>query len=236
MKKFLFYFCMFATLAVFSSCGGKKKSKGLLTPTSSGRAYEVLVVIDQDIWERPAGRALYNVLDTDVPGLPQSERSFRIMYTDPAYYDITLKLIRNIIIADIRDIYTQPKMKFNKDVYASPQVILTIQAPDEKSFAEHVTEHRQEIIDFFTRAEMNRQITVLETKHNNFVYTEVKKMFGCEVWVPGELVSHKLGENFLWAGTNTATADQNFVIYSLLYALYPPSSTNGRRIHTNSKI
>lgn len=42
-------------------------------------------------------------------------------------------------------------------------------------------------------------------------------MFDCEVWVPGELTSHKLGENFLWAGTNTATGDQNFVIYSFPY-------------------
>lgn len=217
MKRYSFYFCMLVALVVFSSCGGKKSGKGLLTPTSSGRAYEVLVVIDQQMWERPAGRALYNVLDSDVPGLPQSERSFRIMYTDPTHYDATLKLIRNIIVADVRDIYTQPKMKYSKDVYASPQAILTIQAPDEESFAEHVTKHRQAIIDFFTRAEMNRQITVLETKHNNFVYNEVKKMFGCEVWVPGELVSHKVGENFLWAGTNAATGDQNFVIYSFPY-------------------
>ena len=217
MKRYLLYFCMLAILAVFSSCGGKKGGKGLLTPTSSGRAYEVLVVIDQQMWERPAGRALYDVLDSDVPGLPQSERSFRIMYTDPAYYDVTLKLLRNIIVTDVRDIYTQPKMKYNKDVYASPQAILTIQAPNEGSFAAYVTEHKQAIIDFFTRAEMNRQIMVLETKHNNFVYNEVKRMFGCEVWVPGELVSHKIGENFLWAGTNTATADQNFAIYSFPY-------------------
>lgn len=217
MKRFLYYFSMFVALAVFSSCGGKKSGKGLLTPTSSGRAYEILVVIDQQMWERPAGRALYDVLDSDVPGLPQSERSFRIMYTDPAHYDATLKLIRNIIVVDVHDIYTQPKMKYSKDVYASPQSILTIQAPDEDSFATYVAEHRQAIIDFFTRAEMNRQITILETKHNNFVYSEVKKMFDCEVWVPGELTSHKIGEDFLWAGTNTATGDQNFVIYSFPY-------------------
>ena len=42
-------------------------------------------------------------------------------------------------------------------------------------------------------------------------------MFGCEVWVPAELASYKKGENFLWASTNTATGDQNFVIYSYPY-------------------
>lgn len=218
MKKHLFYFSVVVMSLLFVSCGGGKKGgKSVLTPTSSGRAYEILVVIDQDMWERPAGRALYNVLDTDVPGLPQSERSFRMMYTDPTHYDATLKLVRNIIVADVQNIYTQPKMKYGKDVYAYPQAILTIQAPDEESFGEYVTQNKQTIIDFFTHAEMNRQITVLETKHNNYVYNEVKKMFGCEVWVPGELTAHKSGENFFWAGTNTATGDQNFVIYSFPY-------------------
>ena len=85
MKKHLFYLSMALVLALFTSCGNGKK--GVFTPTSSGRAYELLVVVAPDVWERPAGRALFDVLDSDVPGLPQSERSFRIMYTSPANYD-----------------------------------------------------------------------------------------------------------------------------------------------------
>ena len=68
MKKHLFYLSMSLILALFSACGNGKK--GVFTPTSSGRAYEILVVVDQGLWERPAGRALYNVLDSDVPGCP----------------------------------------------------------------------------------------------------------------------------------------------------------------------
>ena len=33
---------------MFSACGNGKK--GVFTPTSSGRAYEILVVIDQGLW------------------------------------------------------------------------------------------------------------------------------------------------------------------------------------------
>ena len=87
----------FVAVVLFSCKSGKKS---VFTPTSSGRAYEVLVVVEKPVWERPAGRALYNVLDTDVPGLPQSEREcllqaaakarkecrsrFRIRVCDPA--------------------------------------------------------------------------------------------------------------------------------------------------------
>lgn len=217
MKKTLFYLSILVAALALSSCGhGGKKS--LFTATSSGRAYELLVVIDQGVWERPAGRALFDVLDTDVPGLPQSERSFRIMYTDPSTYDSTLKLIRNIIVVDLNSSrYTQPKFKSAVNVYAYPQNILTIQAPDEQSFGEYVTEHAQVIIDYFTRAEINRQIAVLQEKHNDYVQTKVSSIFDCEVWVPGELSSTKQGEDFFWAGTNAATADQNFVMYAYPY-------------------
>lgn len=217
MKKHLLYLSVALVLTLFSACSGNGK-KGVFTPTSSGRAYEILVVVEPGVWERPAGRALFDVLDSDVPGLPQSERSFRMMYTSFSNYDATLKLIRNIILVEInKDLYTQPKFKSAKDVYASPQTILTIQAPDEASFATFVEQNEQVIIDFFTHAEMNRQISVLENKHSQYVATKVKSMFDIDVWVPSELASTKQGENFLWAGTNTATGDQNFIIYSYPY-------------------
>lgn len=217
MNKCILYWTMLGLSILLAACGGNGK-KNVFTPTSSGRAYELLVVVNQDLWERPAGRALYDVLDTDVPGLPQSERSFRIMYTDPKSYDSTLKLIRNIIVVEVnKDRYTQPKFKYAKDVYASPQTILTIQAPDEASFEQFVLENRQTIIDFFTHAEMNRQIASLEDKHSSYVSTKVQSKFDCDVWVPGELSSTKEGDDFFWAGTNAATGDQNFVMYSYPY-------------------
>ena len=154
MKRFMLYLSVVLVTLAFASCSKNKKS--VFTPTSSGRPYEVLVVVNEAVWERPAGRALFDVLDTDVPGLPQSERSFRISYTDPRNYDQVLKLFRNIIIVDIQNIYTQPKFKYANNVYAIPQTILTIQAPDERSFEEFVEKNKQTLIDFFVKAEMNR--------------------------------------------------------------------------------
>lgn len=193
MKKYFFYLSMALVALVVASCGLKGNH------TSSGRPYELLVVVDAGVWDRAAGRALHDVLDSDMPGLPQSEPSFRIMYTSPKDYDSTLKLIRNIIIVDIKDIYTKGTFKYAKDVYASPQLILTIQAPDEEVFEKFVEENKQTIIDFFTRAEMNRQITLLEEKHSNFISQKIDSLFGCDIWIPSELNNSKTGEDFFWA-------------------------------------
>ena len=129
----------------------KKSKKSLMMPNASGLPYEMLVVMDDEQWERPLGRAVFNVLDSDVPGLPQSERSFRITRVDPSGMKSNMfRIMRNIIKVDIQKIYTQPKFKFARDVYSYPQMVMTLQAPDEASLAQYVEDNAQSILDFFT--------------------------------------------------------------------------------------
>ena len=138
----------------------KKNKKSILKPNASGLPYEMLVVMDDAQWERPLGRAVFNVLDSDVPGLPQSERSFRITRIEPSGMNSNMfRIMRNIIKVDIqKGRYTQPKLKFARDTYSHPQMIMTLQAPDEASLTKFVEDNAQSIIDFFTKAEMNREI------------------------------------------------------------------------------
>lgn len=215
MKKSLLYICLLVITLVSFSCKDKKSG---FTPTSTGAPYEVLVVVDLGIWERPAGRALNTVLKSDMPGLPQSEPYFKVMYTAPSKFDMILKPIRNIVMVDINpEKYTQAGLSQSRDVYSAPQAILTIQSPTEEEFETFVTEKSQTILDFFVRAEMNMQMRVLEDKHSDYISTRVKSLFDCDIWVPGDLKSSKIGEDFFWASTNAATSDMSFVIYSYPY-------------------
>ena len=205
-------------LVLFSCKGdGKGGGKSLFTPVSSGRPYEMLVVMDKDMWERPAGRALFNVLDQDVSGLPQPERSFRISQIIPDKFKRGFRIFRNIIDVDIQPIYTQGKLKYSRDSYASPQMIMTIQAPDEATFEEFVGKNKQVILDFFTKAEMNRQIAQLKKDHNQLASTKVGSTFGCDVWIPSEMERYKQGEDFYWFSADRGNTLLNFVIYSYPY-------------------
>ena len=199
---------------------GKKK---ILMPNASGLPYEMLVVMDDAQWERPVGRALFNVLDTDVPGLPQSERSFRITRVEPSGMSSNMfRIMRNIIKVDIqKDRYTQPKFKFARDVYSHPQMMMTLQAPDEASLAQYIEENAQSIIDFFTKSEMNREINNLREQHNPMVSNLAKELLGVDIWVPFEVDNYKKGKDFLWASTNTGKKDMSIVLYS-----YPYTDTN----------
>lgn len=196
----------------------KKSKKGFLMPNASGLPYEMLVVMPDDQWERPLGRAVFNVLDTDVPGLPQSERSFRITRVDPSGFNSNMfRIMRNVIKVDIQNIYTQPKLKFARNVYSYPQMIMTLQAPDEESLAKYVEDNAQSIIDFFTRSEMNREIENLREQHNPDVSRLAKEILDVDVWVPWEVNKYKKGKDFLWASTNTGKKDMSIVLYSYPY-------------------
>lgn len=242
MKKILFYTAALVMALSVGSCGnkketkdvtvketakketvkkaaGKKKSKkSLMMPNASGLPYEMLVVMDDAQWDRPLGRAVFNVLDSDVPGLPQSERSFRISRVEPSGFNSNMfKIMRNVIKVDIQNIYTQPKFKFARNVYSYPQMIMTLQAPDEESLTDYINNNQQSIIDFFTKAEMNREIENLREKHNPEVSRLAKEILGIDIWVPWEINKFKKGKDFLWASTNVGKKDMNLVLYSYPY-------------------
>ena len=212
MKRLGFYLSFVLVMLALVSC--REGGKSMITPAASGRPYEVLVVADDRCWMSPDS-ALFHVLDSDVPGLPQSERSFRISRIRPDFFERGMRLFRNIIIVDIQDIYTQTKFKYTRDFYSSPQMIMTIQSPNQAYFAVYVTKNGQVIIDFFTRAEMNREVEQLKKKHSEVVSAKIASMFDCDVWLPVELNSYKQGDGFFWTSTNLN--DMNFVMYSFPY-------------------
>ena len=241
MKKTLFCIAALALALSMASCGNKegaakegakkenakkatakkatsKKKKSLLMPNASGLPYEMLVVMDDDQWDRPLGRAVFNVLDSDVPGLPQSERSFRISRVEPDGFNSNMfRIMRNVIKVDIQNIYTQPKFKFARNVYSYPQMIMTLQAPDEESLTEYINNNQQSIIDFFTKAEMNREIENLRERHNPEVSRLAEEILDVDIWVPWGLNKFKKGKDFLWASTNVGKKDMNLVLYSYPY-------------------
>lgn len=241
MKKTLFCIAAFALALSMANCGNKEgaakedakkedvkkatakkatsqKKKNLLMPNASGLPYEMLVVMDDAQWDRPLGRAVFNVLDSDVPGLPQSERSFRISRVAPDGFNSNMfRIMRNVIKVDIQNIYTQPKFKFARNVYSYPQMIMTLQAPDEESLTEYINNNQQSIIDFFTKAEMNREIENLRERHNPEVSRLAEEILDVDIWVPWELNKFKTGKDFLWASTNVGKKDMNLVLYSYPY-------------------
>lgn len=187
-------------------------------PTSSGQPYELLVMGDDTYWNSSAQLALNKVINSDLLGLPQSESSFKVMCTSSKDFDNTLKFVRSIIVVKIGKRYPVAKMMCEQDLYSAPQRVLTIEAPNGDAFQRYVTKNARNIINIFTKFEMYCQILVLKHNHNEQIAFKVDSMFGCKMFVPSELHFIKTEKDFIWASTNTVTANQNFVMYSFPYS------------------
>ena len=193
-------------------------TKEAIFPTASGRPYEVLVVLDKQTWEAPAGRALFDILDTDVPCLPQSERSFHISQIEPKDFSANFTIFRNIIQVNIDPTqFSRTGMKFMRNKFAMDQIVLTINSPSLDDFRQFCIDHKQEVLDFLTRSEMNRLIAELEKKYSKVTYDLAWQIFACRLHAPKELTAYKKGTHFLWTSNNTATGLENIVMYSYPY-------------------
>ena len=71
---------------------GRKKKKSILTPTSSGSPYEILLVAAEDDFHNGVVDSLYAVLTDDVLGVAQSEPSFKVVKITQNNFSKTLRM------------------------------------------------------------------------------------------------------------------------------------------------
>lgn len=211
MKQFAGLLTLFVAIILFTSCDG---GGGFLS--ASGSANEVIVLMDEKAWESIEGRALFDILNSNVKGLPQPEPNFRILHITPENFSSTFKMARNIIIPQISNIYSQPRLNAELDKYAMGQIIMNIQAPDSVSFAKFVTENKEVIVDYFVQKELERISEWLMNEIKSPV-TRVQQMFGVNIHFPKGMVNTVEHDNFLWVTNNANRGRQDFVVYQFPY-------------------
>lgn len=211
MKLFTGLITIVVTIALFTACndGGSFLS-------ASGTNNEVFVIIDDTAWETAPGRALFDVLNSNVKALPQPEPNFTILQIAPENFTSTFKMARNIIIPDISNIYSTPKLTAEIDKYATGQVIMNINAPDSASFVKFVTENKESIVNYFVTKELERNGKWLK-KEIPAPLSRVQQVFGINIHVPKGLTNVTEHENFYWATNNAARGRQDIVIYQFPY-------------------
>ncbi|NLX80007.1 MAG: DUF4837 family protein [Proteiniphilum sp.] len=199
------------SLITLTSCDGK----GSFLNASSA-ANEVLVVMEKNQWEGETGKALLDVLNSPVKGLPQREPNFRILHVTPDNFTSTFKMARNIVTPDISSIYSAPKLSSELDKYAYGQVILTVKAPDTTTFINFLNENSESIIDYIVNKELERQAQWL-IKDSDATPSVIKQAFGINIYYPKGLSNIQEYPNFYWATNNAPRARRDIIIYQFPY-------------------
>lgn len=214
---------LFAAIFLLSSCSGgtqegKKRTKPAKSTTISA-PYELLVVANKEWLKGPYGTVLMDAVNAEIPGLPQLESNFRVTSINPADLNGTFKVYANMLHVDINPKHKEAKLVLSRDVYVRPQVILNLQAPDEKALVELVRRSRGRIVDVFVEEEMKRERAYLTSVHSGVVFDAVKKKFGCSIYAPQDLDAiNKNGKDFVWSSANGRDNELNLCVYTYPYS------------------
>lgn len=213
MKAIFLTMSLCLLLVTLGACNG-----GAVIANSTGAPGEIIVVMKKSLWDGAAGDALKDVLKSNVRGLPQAEPVLTVSYTEPQHFDGMLKVVRNILVVEIdSSIYTKAGMKYTKDKWARNQQYLKIQAPDVAAFDLFVTQHANEIINYYVKAELKRTQKALETNYNNDSQKKIKKMFDVEISIPEDQQFSKEGTDFFWVTNNANKGRRDMIVYSFPY-------------------
>lgn len=213
MKKFYLISNLLLLIVLMGACTG-----GAIMTNSTGAPSEVIVVMPDKYWNGVAGETLDDILETEVPGLPQIEPALSVSHTDPAYFDRMLKVVRNILIVNIDSSqYTKASMSTRRDEWARNQIVLRISAPSVDEFVLYVTQHSDAIINYFVKEEIKRTQEILKETYSKGAQDRIREMFGVEISIPEGMTLSKDTTDFFWTTNNAVRGRRDILVYSFPY-------------------
>jgi len=205
------------SLMLLAACSSEKKTGTSNHVTTDSAPYELLLIADKDWLKTADGTVVMEIMNSNILGLPQPESNFKVMSINPAAFSKTFQGFANILQLDINSKYPEAALKVAHDLYAHPQTIVYLTAPDGKSMAEMVIKRQHQIIDLFNNAELKRERANLRRIYSDKVKREVKQKFDCTLYAPKDINAVKTGKDFLWASTNQIDNRLNICVYSYPY-------------------
>ena len=188
----------------------KKKS-------AQGRPYELIVVCPQMEWNGELGDSLRAVFTAPVPYLNQAEPLFDVLRVTERGFKDMIADHRNILKVVVDPEVQQAEAAAEYNVTSEPQIVVTLQGPDDKALVEYLSQKRNDLLHVLEQAERDRDVQAYSTFNNPGIEAAIRKLFGVEIKVPKGYVLAKQTDDFLWARYEYPTASQGFFVYSYPY-------------------
>lgn len=210
MKTYRNILLVLAAAAVLAGCGERKKA---LLPNVSGKAGEVLVVMEKSDWEGAPGNAVRDTLASDCPFLPQKEPLYTLVPVTPSNFTSLFQVHRNILFLTVNQKTSEESVRFFNDVWARPQIVIKVEASTPERLAEVFEENKVSIATAIEQAERDRVIA------NSILYEEtnirpvLSERFGGILHFPKGYVVRKISDDFVWVACETQYTNQGVLIY-----------------------
>jgi hypothetical protein len=196
----------------FSACDAPE----MPLPGITGKAGELVLVMDDVFWNGTAGDTTFNVLSQHVYGLPQAEPMFNVVHVKSSAFTKIFQSHRNIVTVHIAD-SVATTIQLKTDVWATPQVVVEITAPTVDAYLEIFASNASRIIGHTLKKEEERILKSYRAQENPDVIKPVEAAFGVRLSIPKGYHIVRQEENFCWVRYETKDVTQSILISKAPY-------------------
>ena len=169
-----------------------------LLPTVSGKAGEIIVVMEKSEWENTLGADVREVLASDCPWLAQKEPLYSLVNVVPSTFVDLFRVHRNILLFQVGPQVDSVGIVFKHDMWAAPQCVIQLSAPTSAQASELLKEKAATIISSFEQAERDRVIRNTRRYEESSIFPKVAEVFGGSPHFPSGYTLRKITDTFAW--------------------------------------
>jgi hypothetical protein len=182
MKKITTIITTIAMLAALTGCRVESTPDA---KTTVGKDYQVVVICDDEAWQGDLSMAVCDLLEEDIAGLVRPQGHFDIVKqvsldkaTDAdRRYGITL-------VIKLAPTTEEPSYKVTSDIYARPQIIITLTAANAEQAIEYIKSHTAELREVMTASEREEALKAAKGKSAKQLMEDFKNSTGYAMVIP----------------------------------------------------
>jgi hypothetical protein len=221
---------MVLVACVLSLAACKQGQKKTLLPNVSGKAGEVLVVIEREQWEGNLGVAIRDDLAMDTPYLAQREPLFNLSNVPTGTFNSMFKMHRNMLIININPQNQTNGVVYKNNIWAQPQAVVQVNAADAEEALSLFNEASATISEFFEQSERDRIIANAKLYEESALREPLEKVTGGIIHFPSGYRCRKITDNFVWM------ADEKQYVQQYVMAYRYPAPARGEAFSIESII
>ena len=198
-----------AALLLLCAC---EQTRNLL-PSVSGKAGEIIVVMEKPDWEDTLGNDVRELLAHDCPWLAQKEPLYSLVNVVPSAFGDLFKAHRNLLLFIVGPQVDSAGIIYKHDMWAQPQCVIQVSAPDSEQASALLKEKGAMISASFEQAERDRVIRNTRRYEESSIYRRVAELFGGAPHFPTGYKIRKASRDFVWIADDKDGVYQDVLIY-----------------------
>lgn len=205
------------SLLVFLLASCKSDNRQVLKPMPSGAPGDILLVMNNKLWDSFSGDTIRSILAGPLDALPQPEPRFDVIRIQHSAFDKNFKQQRNIVVVKVGPDQQKTGIFVQRGLWARTQVLISLTAPDENALIQLLNENRDKLISLLENTELKRLMDAYHSSSDKTITDKLREEQNIMLTVPKGYEINVWEKDFVWLLQEYRDVIQGILIYTYPY-------------------